>query len=153
MNDCPGVASPIPMLATRFALVGALGFLVDAGVLSLATSLLGLNLYLGRALSFLAAVTFTWALNRRITFPHARSSSRLGEWARFCAANSLGGAVNLGIYGLLVISTPLVRNHPTLGVAAGSLSGLAINFTLSHTFVFRKAPGDGDAHRPCAPRS
>jgi putative flippase GtrA len=129
--------------ALRFAAVGVLGFLVDAGVLMATRSLPGLNLYSGRAVSFLAAVTATWALNRSFTFKEHASPSMLKEWVRFCAANALGGAVNLGVYAWLVNSVSLVHNSPVLGVAAGSLSGLAVNFTLSRVFVFR-------AHRPMA---
>jgi putative flippase GtrA len=123
--------------AVRFAAVGVLGFLVDAGVLSVARSLLGLDLYSSRALSYLAAVTATWALNRAFTFKEHASAAKLREWARFCAANTGGGAVNLGVYALLVNYVPLVHEVPVLGVAAGSLSGLLVNFTLSRIYVFR----------------
>jgi putative flippase GtrA len=123
--------------ALRFAAVGVLGFLVDAGVLLAARSLLGLDLYSSRALSYVAAVTSTWALNRAFTFREYASSSKLVEWARFFAANTVGGAVNLGVYAALVNFWPLVRQVPVLGVAAGSLSGLFVNFTLSRLYVFR----------------
>ena len=123
--------------ALSFAGVGVLGFLVDAGVLMAGRSLLGLDLYSARAVSFLAAVTATWALNRAFTFKQHASASMLKEWARFCAANAVGGAVNLGVYVWLVNFVGVVHNFPVLGVGAGSLSGLAVNFTLSRLFVFR----------------
>ena len=124
--------------ALRFAAVGVLGFIVDAGVLTLALRLLGLNLYVGRALSFLVAMTFTWALNRAVTFRSARSASRWSEWGRFGAANSVGGLTNLGVYSVLVATSAVVHRYPILAVGAGSLSGLALNFYLSRTFVFRQ---------------
>lgn len=127
--------------ALRFAAVGVLGFLVDAGVLMAGRSLLGLDLYSSRALSYVAAVTSTWALNRAFTFKEYASSSKLVEWARFFAANTVGGAVNLGVYAALVNFVPLVREFPVLGVAAGSLSGLGVNFTLSRIYVFRTTAG------------
>ena len=123
--------------ALRFAGVGVLGFFVDAGALTAGRSLFGLDLYSARAVSFLAAVTATWALNRAFTFKEHASSSMLKEWARFCAANAVGGAVNLGVYAWLVNETGVVHDTPVLGVAAGSLSGLLVNFTLSRIFVFR----------------
>jgi putative flippase GtrA len=125
--------------ALRFAAVGVLGFFVDAGVLTFAIRLLGLNLYVGRALSFLVAVTFTWALNRAVTFGSSKSTSRWSEWGRFGAANSVGGLMNLGVYSFLVATSVFVHRYPVVAVAAGSLSGLALNFYLSRTFVFRKA--------------
>lgn len=123
--------------AVRFAAVGVLGFFVDAGVLMAGRSVLGLDLYSGRALSYIAAVTSTWALNRAFTFKEYASSSKLVEWARFFAANTLGGTVNLGVYAALVNYVPVVHALPVLGVAAGSLSGLLVNFTLSRIYVFR----------------
>ncbi len=54
-----------------FAVVGAVGFLVDAGVLTALVNGLGANPYAARAVSFPAAVTATWWLNRRWTFAPA----------------------------------------------------------------------------------
>jgi putative flippase GtrA len=109
----------------------------------LALTVFGLNPYSARAVSFLVAVTSTWAMNRTFTFGRSGSSppaSLFMEWLRFCAANAMGGLVNLGTYVLLLNSVPVVRQYPVLGVAAGSLSGLLVNFTLSKLFVFRTAP-------------
>jgi putative flippase GtrA len=129
--------------ALGFAAVGVVGFGVDAGVLTLAMSVMGMTVYSARALSFLVAVTSTWALNRTFTFAEHSSASRVKEWARFCAANAVGGGVNLGTYVLLVNSLALAHDQPVVGVAAGSLAGLLVNFTLSRTFVFRRRPGYG----------
>lgn len=43
----------------RFALVGAVGFFVDAGVLQIAVRQIGSDPYVGRVLSFLAAASAT----------------------------------------------------------------------------------------------
>jgi putative flippase GtrA len=129
--------------ALRFAAVGVFGFGIDAGVLTFAMSVMGLSLYSARALSFLVAVTSTWAMNRTFTFKEHASASLLKEWAKFCAANSVGGAVNLGTYALLVNTLAIAHDRPVVGVAAGSLAGLLVNFTLSRTFVFRRQPGYG----------
>jgi putative flippase GtrA len=51
-----------------FTLVGAAGFLIDAGMLLLLANVLGVNIYVARLLSWLAAATFTWLLNRTLTF-------------------------------------------------------------------------------------
>ena len=57
-----------------FAAVGVVGFGVDVAVLYLVAPLLGW--YGARVLSFIAAATATWALNRRYTFG-ARHSERV----------------------------------------------------------------------------
>ena len=120
----------------RFALVGAAGFLVDAGVLQLAMQLTSAGFYLGRIVSYLAAATFTWSLNRRFTFAASRRANPGAEWWRFLAANAVGGLINYGVYAALVMTVSEVAAWPTLGVAAGSIAGLVINFTLSKRLVF-----------------
>jgi putative flippase GtrA len=119
----------------RFALVGVVGFVVDAGVLRLVTSVFGANLYTGRVISFLVAATVTWALNRVFTFGH--TGARAAQWLRFVCVNSLGGAVNLGVYALLVGTLSSIRHNPTIAVACGSLVGMGLNFTLMKKVVFR----------------
>jgi putative flippase GtrA len=123
-----------------FTVVGTIGFLVDAATLHLAMGMLGTGLYLGRVISYLVAATTTWALNRRFTFHAQRSSVRVTEWGRFLIANAAGGLVNYGTYAALVATQPTVATHPVIGVAAGSLAGLALNFTLSRYLVFRGGP-------------
>jgi putative flippase GtrA len=119
----------------KFALVGVVGFVVDAATLYVMAEV-GVGIRLGRVVSYLFAVTTTWALNRRYTFRGPSGYSLLGEWARFCTSQLAGAAVNLGVYYLL-IRIDFVANHPVIGVAAGSLSGLLINFTLAKVAVFR----------------
>src|SRR6476469_6404288 len=57
----------------RFGIVGVAGFVVDAAVLTAAIAL-GLGPWLGRVLSYLAAATATFALNRAWTFRGAASA-------------------------------------------------------------------------------
>ena len=122
----------------RFAAVGTTAFVVDTAVLYLAMWA-GLGLYSGRVVSYLVAATFTWYGNRRITFAtHARGVPAVtAEWARFLLTNLLGGAVNYATYAALVSQFQVVRAYPLLGVAAGSIAGLSVNFTLSKFLVFR----------------
>ncbi len=134
----------------RFGLVGVVGFLVDAGVLTLALAL-GSGPWLGRGLSYLAAASTTFALNRAWTF-----QSRIGggdpmrQWLLWLVVNLVGFACNYGTYAALVLWVPLVARYPVLGVAAGSLAGLFGNFLLSRRFVFG---GAGARQRGLYPES
>ena len=123
----------------RFAAIGTLAFAVDTATLYFARGVLGLDLYVGRVVSFLVAATFTWAMNRRFTFPEARDAAKARQWLQFLMANGVGGLVNYGVYALLVASVTLVAAHPVLGVAAGSLAGMSFNFAASRGWVFRRA--------------
>ena len=46
--------------------------------------------------------------------------------------------MNLAVYSALVTFVPLVREIPTLGVAAGAIAGLFFNFTASKWVIFRR---------------
>ena len=124
-----------------FALVGAAGFFVDASVLLLLAKVLGMNIYLARVLSWLAAATFTWRLNRTLTF-RDRAGPVLRQWLMFLAANAGGGLINLGLSSALIAA----RMSPVGALACGALAGLLGNFLASRRFVFAKpahseAPG------------
>lgn len=121
----------------RFCLVGAAGFVVDAGLLQAAVTLAGANPFAARVGSFLAAATFTWWLNRHFTFGVGHAPSR-GEWARYVAAMTLGAAVNYAAFAATLLMLPFAVHQPWLGVAAGSVAGLAVNYLTSRRFVFRR---------------
>jgi putative flippase GtrA len=110
-----------------FIVAGGAGFFVDASVLYIGFCL-GLGLIGGRVVSFLAAVTTTWLINRRYTFALASRPS-FREWWAYLFANGVGALVNLASYFALVT---LVRGcPPVFGVTVGSICGLVINYTFS----------------------
>lgn len=122
----------------RFAIVGTGAFVVDVIVLQ-AMLWFGLDPYSGRVVSFLAGNTYAFLFNRAFTFKERRRRGLRRQWAGFLAVNGIGGLVNYTVYASLVASTGLVAQWPILGVAAGSICGLAFNFTLSRRLVFKKA--------------
>jgi putative flippase GtrA len=135
--------SKVPIL--RFGVIGALGMPVDWGVLQLCVHW-GAGPYWGRIISWLCAATFTWAGNRYFTFADTRARTLTGtarEWARFLAANAVGGLVNVGLYSVLVRYAPPPFNDLTVALVLGVALGLVFNFTLSKTLVFRR----GDAFK------
>ncbi len=133
------IAGPLPLAAQvlRFGVIGSLGFLVDTATVYAAHFGLGLGLYVAGVLGFLVAASFTWALNRRFTFPEARGEARGRQWARFVATQTFGFLVNRGTYTGLVAFVTVAREHPVLAVAAGSLAGMALNFLTARTIAFR----------------
>ena len=128
----------------RFGIVGGIGFLVDAGVLTFMLTW-GLGPYSGRVVSFLAAATITWILNRSFTFRRDSSSdihpaprNPMGEWLVYLGLMVIGGLVNYGVYAAAVTFLEPVRMHPVIGVALGSIAGMGVNFWTSKTLVFER---------------
>lgn len=119
----------------RYGLVGIVGFAVDASTLAIMLAA-GAGALDGRAVSYVVAGSCTWVLNRRWTF-HDRSDRRARQWGRFLAVNTLGGAVNYGVYAFLVLHWhDSSTMFPIFAVAVGSLCGYVINFLLSKHVVF-----------------
>ena len=118
-------------------MVGAVGFVIDAGILQFLVSVFGANPYLARVISFLVAASATWLMNRRYTFDveHAATHS---EWVRYVTLMVLGSLVNYGAFAISITSWDLARAQPWLGVAVGSVAGLGINFMTSR-LLFRGA--------------
>ncbi|MEO5623932.1 MAG: GtrA family protein [Dokdonella sp.] len=120
-----------------FALVGAIGFAVDAGIVQLLVRQFAVNPYTARVVSFLAAATTTWSFNRRYTFAGHSSGSRRRELFRYLVAMVGGFALNYGAYAACIAFWPLVREWPAIGVAAGSIAGAVLNFVTSKFWIFR----------------
>ncbi|WP_051341491.1 GtrA family protein [Azospirillum halopraeferens] len=128
-----------------FGVVGVIGLAVDVAVLYAVLHGLALHAYgdagflAARVPSFFAAATATWALNRAFTFRTARRDPLHRQWAKFIAANSVGGVVNYAAYAGCIAYGALFTAHPALAVAVGSLAGMLFNFTASKLLVFREA--------------
>jgi putative flippase GtrA len=119
----------------RFGIVGCFGFCWDTGTVYATRGLLGI--YAAGALGFLVAASANWGVNRWWTFRGMAHDAMHLQWLRFLAVNSVGFVFNRGVFFTLVALYVVVRQQPVLGIAAGSLAGLAINYFLSKTFVFR----------------
>jgi putative flippase GtrA len=135
----------------KFASVGTIGLAVDVVVLY-AMFAVGLDRFAGRMVSFFVAVTCTWYLNRTFTFAGRAGAKPLREWGMFVLANGTGAAANLLTYMAIMLADPVGPLWPAIATAAGSLSGLLLNFSASATFVFRGPAGDARAQQGQPPR-
>jgi putative flippase GtrA len=125
------VAAEIP----RFVVIGGIGFIVDAGVLTALASGAGLDLYVSRLLSFTAATAVTWALNRGFTF--ASTNPRRGqEYLRYVTVQIVGALINLGVFVLLIQRCAWMADVPALPLAAGSIVAMVFNFVGARYLVF-----------------
>lgn len=120
-----------------FCVSGGLALFVDIGVLYVSRPWLGD--YGGRALSFLAAATFTWLFNRHITFRGPKEGSVLKEYLAYLSSMLVGGAINYGAYAASLQAFDAVRAQPAWGVAIGSLVGLVFNYLSAKRIMMRGA--------------
>ena len=132
----------IPRQLFWFGVGGAIGFVVDAGIVQLLVSKADANPYIARLFSFLCAATSTWLFNRRYTFPDRGGHTLFGEWTRYMTAMSFGFALNYSTYALVVFYSSFVHAWPSIAVAAGSLPGSLVNFTGARQWAF---PRERDA--------
>ena len=133
-----------PMTTTRFLKfsgIGIVSFSIDVIVFQATLSLLGMSPYIARVMSFVVATSAAWWLNRTFTFHDADNGRPDLQWARFFAANLVGGTVNYAVFVLVIAAVPIAQAHPVLALAAGSLSGVFFNFTAYRRYVFRTGAG------------
>jgi putative flippase GtrA len=114
----PGLVGQI----LRFGIVGGLGFILDAGILRTLVYL-GASPFLSRIASLAAAVTFTWILNRSMTFAASKPPS-WREFGAYVLSSLLGLLINYGLYsGAVLLRAPLL-----LALAIGTIAGSVFNF-------------------------
>lgn len=120
-----------------FGLAGAIGFLVDAG---LVMALIGVLGPVGaRIVSFSASVCTTWLINRNFTFgDRPKDQTLLREFSLYASAMLVGGVANWGVYLVAIWLLPDAQWRPIAAVAAGSIGGMALNLLSADRLVFRK---------------
>ena len=117
-----------------YTTVGIVGFVVDAGILSGLVHVWEWPHYTARALSFAAAVTVTWALNRRWVFTRTEDATR--EYGAYFSVQAVGACINLGTYVLAILAYPPLARVPVLPFAAGAALGFAFNYYWTVRWVY-----------------
>lgn len=97
----------------KFAIVGAIGMVVDLAVLTFAREIVGLSLSMAVGLGFTVAVisNFTW--NRLWTFPESRARPIATQMGQFAFINLIGLGLNeLIVLGLHPVFSRAVPDPP-----------------------------------------
>lgn len=91
----------------KFALVGALGSVIDFAVMNMLSHWAGMPLVMAGTISFLCAVlnNFTW--NRIWTYPESRSRPLFSQLGMFFIVNAAGVAIRIPT--LHFLETPILR--------------------------------------------
>ena len=130
---------PTAARIASFLVVGATGFGVDLAVYA-GLQGLGVEHRLARFASFWPAVTWTWHLNRRLTFPDRPRAAPVAQWTRFVAGCLLGLAVNVGTYTALTTFVDLFDRHRLLALVCGVVLGSAVNYPAASLYAYPRRP-------------
>jgi putative flippase GtrA len=118
----------------RFAAAGAVGFAVDAGVLSLLVQAASMEPLHARLISMALAISVTWLVNRHYAFRERRWLPSHLDYAGYFAIQTLGVMINYGIFAVCLRNWPALAAAPVVPAAAGSASAMLFNFvTARHT--------------------
>jgi len=133
----PRLAAQLP----AFALIGLVGFAVDASITYLCAKYLALSPVLARPPGFIAATIVNFLLNRAITFRHSRAPV-FRAFRRYVLVASAGLAVNYAVYSACVLMAPAAGLPVSpamlpLFVAVGVGVSMFVTFMGFRLFAFR----------------
>lgn len=130
----------------RFGFVGALAFVVDAGLFNLLRfgpgELLGHKPLTAKVVSVAVATVVAWLGNRYWTFAERRTPNRARELVAYAVANVVGMAIAVGCLAVshyvLGLTSALADNIAANGV--GLVLGTVFRYLAYRTFVFTGTP-------------
>jgi putative flippase GtrA len=116
-----------------FASIGFMNAAVDVSIFAIAFKFLGLPLIASNVISWIVAVTGSYAMNSKITFGRETGGAlSIARYLRFVAS---------GIAGVTVATSVLVLLAPYTNIPiaklASIMAGFGVNFCASHFIVFR----------------
>lgn len=120
----------------RFGKVGAIGFLVDGGVLVFLFHVMQWGHYESRGVSFVLAVAITWYMNRTYTFKHYINKNKYKEYVMYFSVQVVGSILNLCIYIGLIKTISIMSLYPILPLSVGAGIAMFFNYYISKVYVF-----------------
>jgi putative flippase GtrA len=124
----------------KFAIVGAIGMVVDLAVLTFSREVLGLSLSVAVGLGFMVAVlsNFTW--NRLWTFPESRDRPVATQMGQFAFINLIGLGLNeLIVLGLHPLFSEFLVDPPAYLAAKVIAIGVVLfwNYGANRIWTYR----------------
>lgn len=122
----------------RFALVGAMGVVVNSAVLHLLHFWMDLPLEIASPVAIALAIAHNFSWNNAWTYrlrPHRDLGDWLGRMLRYYLSSSVGAAIN---YGVLLLLVHLGGWNEHVANLTGIAAGMTSNFLLSEFWVFRR---------------
>ncbi len=124
----------------KFAVVGAVGALVDFGVLNALVLLVGLSPAWANPFSVSAAIMSNFIWNRLWTFPESRQRPFLTQFGQFALVNLVGLLINQLIFvTALHLTSPAVPHPWDYNISKAVAIGLVLfwNFGVNRVWTYR----------------
>lgn len=124
----------------KFALVGALGMVVDLTILNVLHGLVGFHLLVANSISFSAAVVSNFTWNRLWTFPETRNRPVHTQLAQFATVSVIGlGINNFILWQLYHLFRPYLGSPWNYNAAKILAIGVVLfwNFGVNRLWTFR----------------
>ncbi|WP_336084792.1 GtrA family protein [Nocardia sp. SSK8] len=118
----------------RFGLTGGFSAVVDFGLLTLLSNVLGVPEILSKVISFIAGTTTAYLINRRWTFKAEPSKAR---FVAVVALYAVTFAVQVGIYALMYYGLDDVWWRQPLSFVVAQGTATVINFVVQRAVIFR----------------
>jgi len=106
-KSAPGAQHPVRH-GLAFLVSGGTAFIVDALVLELLTSVLGLHPIVARLAAIALAMVAGWLMHRTFTF-RVTARPSLPEFLRYAGVAWTAAAVNYGLFVLIVLAYPAIE--------------------------------------------
>lgn len=119
-----------------FGAIGGVGFVVNAGILQ-GLFMLGVPALYARFVSFPAAVTATWLLNRRYTFRDRPQLDGRSQYFLYVGGQIAGALINVAVFILTIHYRPETAGRPIIPMMVGSAIALIFNYSWANALVFR----------------
>jgi putative flippase GtrA len=113
----------------KFMFVGAMGAIVDFGVLNILTHVLDVPVTVAGIISFSLAVTSNFIWNRYWTYPESRHFPLLPQYAQFFIINATALLIRVPI--LALVPGPLIGMLESTGMAPAAAEVLGNNLALA----------------------
>ncbi len=113
----------------KFMFVGAMGAIVDFGVLNLLAHVFDVPVTIAGVISFSLAVTQNFLWNRYWTYPESRAYPAIPQFLQFFVINATALLIRVPI--LALVPGPVINFFEASGVAPATAEVLGNNFALA----------------------
>lgn len=124
----------------KFAIVGALGAVIDFGLLNLMRGVFGWDLILANTLSVSVAMLSNFIWNRYWSFPESRTRKKRTQLPQFALVNLIGLVINnLIVVGIDAVLVSHVGEPWSYNIAKAGAIGVVLfwNFGINRLWTYR----------------